>query len=73
MKERIKKLIELLKIDYDLTIQQILKDKNNMKVDLQLVKYILCGYKEGLSSIVYRQCYTDEEYMERLEYVRRKL
>ncbi len=73
LKERIKKLIELLKIDYDLTIQQILKDKNNMKVDLQLVKYILCGYKEGLSSIVYRQCYADEEYMERLEYVRRKL
>ena len=73
LKERVKKLIGLLKIDYDLTIQQVLKDKDNMKINLQLIKYILCGYREGLSSEIYRQCYSDEEYRKRLEYVRRKL
>lgn len=66
---RLYELIKLLMNNYDDTIELILKDKENRKEDLKLIRYILCGYLEGLSCNVYKQCYNNEEYQKRLKYV----
>lgn len=73
LEKKVEKLIELLMNDYETAIVQLLSDKERKKENLQLVKYILCGYQNGLSSDIYRQCYTEKEYIQRLKYVRSRL
>lgn len=68
--EEVIKLIDSLSANYDETIEKILINKETKKQNLRLVKWILCGIKDGLSCDVYRQCYNDVEYQNRLKYVR---
>ena len=69
-KNKILTIIESLLIDYQGTINTLLIDKNNKKESLKLVKYILSGYFNGLTCDVYKNCYSEEEYQNRLRLVK---
>lgn len=69
-KNKILAIIESLIIDYQGTINALLSDKNSKKENLRLVKYILSGYFNGLTCDVYKNCYSEEEYQNRLRLVK---
>ena len=73
LKNKIITIIDSLLIDYQSTINKLLEDKKNKKENLELVKYILSGYFDGLSCNVYKSCYNEEEYKKRLTLVKEHL
>lgn len=70
---RVHELIKMLMNNYDKTINIILKDKENRFEDLKLIRYILCGYLDGLPCDIYKQYYNNDEYQKRLKYVGGKI
>ena len=58
---------------YDKSVEYINNFKHNKKESLKLVKYILSGYFNGLSCDVYKNCYSEEEYQNRLRLVKKHI
>lgn len=72
-KEQILVLVDSLMQDYEGTMSNLLLNKQHRKESLKLVKYILSGYFDGLSCDVYKSCYTEENYIKRLNYIKQKI